>query len=341
MISNIIQVFLGIFIIVILMIIAFLVFNYERIDVLRNANNIKKKIKIFKGIYDYTRGEEYYDTFNKFSSTYKELIPSINQKGGAEYSYSFWLYMDRSKLAEASANNEDIILFLRGSKKKIPYFSISNCKIQNHQKYYLVKNPLIRLDRTGSSIVIEYNTLTNPDAYRINGTGIVKCDSESSDDKNAGSLGIYDLTKNEIYNQKWFMFTVVLKEITPENDILNKFKTICKIYLNDILMLDRIVEGPYNGVEYEENEIPGTAAMKHNKGPLYLNPGNNIREGNDDTLQMADLTYYNYALEANEIKNIFNNGFNKTPFQHEINENSEGYIIANIGNNSRSRVKQY
>ena len=117
MISNIIQVFLGIFIIVILMIIAFLVFNYERIDVLKNANNIKKKIKIFKGIYDYSRGEESYNTFNKFSSSYKELIPSINQKGGAEYSYSFWLYMDRNELSDA-APNEDIILFLRGSKKK-------------------------------------------------------------------------------------------------------------------------------------------------------------------------------------------------------------------------------
>ena len=340
MISNIIQVFLGIFIIVILMIIAFLVFNYERIDVLKNANNIKKKIKIFKGIYDYSRGEESYNTFNKFSSSYKELIPSINQKGGAEYSYSFWLYMDRNELSDA-APNEDIILFLRGSKKKIPYYSTGNCKIKNYGKYYLVKNPLIRLNRTGSSIVIEYNTLTNPDSYRINGNGIVKCDSESSDDKNAGSLGIYDLTKNEIYNQKWFMFTVVLKETTPENDILNKFKTICKIYLNDILMLDRIVEGPYNGNEYETDEIPGTAAMKHNKGPLYLNPGNNIKSDNEDVLQMADLTYYNYALEANEIKNIFNGGFNKTPFQHEISENPDGYIIANIGNNSRSRVKPY
>ena len=133
------------------------------------------------------------------------------------------------------------------------------------------------------------------------------------------------------------MFTVVLKETTPENDILNKFKTICKIYLNDILMLDRVVEGPYNGLEYDSIDISGTAAMKHNKGPLYLNPG--IQTTTNQTLQMADLTYYNYALESNDIKNIFNNGFNKNPFQFEVD--SDNYVIANVGNNSRSRVKPY
>ena len=31
----------------------------------------------------------------------------------------------------------------------------------------------------GTSIIVEYNTLTNPDAYRSDGTTLIKCDTEN------------------------------------------------------------------------------------------------------------------------------------------------------------------
>jgi hypothetical protein len=295
-----------------------------------------RKIELFKGIYDYSLEKEVsYNTYsnNTGNGAFRELIPSINQYGGAEYSYSFWLKVDPLKLKEANHNNENIILFFRGSKHKIKYKTPNNknCLMEaNNNKYILVKNPLIRMKNDGTSIIVEYNSISNPDTFREDGIEKIDCNGDW-DSKNKGLLGIYNMTDNE-YKNKWFMFTVVLQEITPEDDILHRFKTRCKIYLNGINMLNRIVEAPFNG---QDNTSYGSAAMKHNRGKLYVNPGDiltgdnnpifsdaNIKKG-EGALQMADLSYFNYALEQDEIIKLFKKGFNKERYtipEEELNE---------------------
>lgn len=358
MISNLLQVILAITILLILLFIAFMVYNYERNDILKNSKNIKKKIKIFEGIYDYSiNNKETYDTYSVNKNLYKDLSPSINQRGGAEYSYNFWLKIDKSSMSSTLA--EDIILFLRGSILQVPYKNTpeaqgidgKNCILNQNGKYILVKNPLIRIDKRGSSIIVEYNTLTNPDSYRESGISKISCeDSDSWDDRNRGLLGIYNMKSSE-YNNKWFMVTVVLREITPENDVLNKFKTSCKIYLNGIKMLDREVEAPYNGIE---DQLEGSAAMKHNNSPLHLNPGNILLRDNTNNsvdlfskesnspLQMADLTYFNYSITDNQIRSLFNGGFSKKPFVPASPPDVIAYPIADINKNTLySNVKPY
>ena len=362
MISNLLQVILAITIVLILLFIAFMIYNYERNDILKNSKNIKKKIKLFEGIYDYSiNNKETYDTYSVNKNLYKDLSPSINQRGGAEYSYNFWLKIDKGSMRDSTIA-EDIILFLRGSILQVPYKNApnasedltgKNCILQKNDKYILVKNPLIRIDNKGSSIIVEYNTLTNPDSYRESGTGKISCDGESWDDRNKGLLGIYNMTSSE-YNNKWFMVTVVLREITPENDFLNKFKTSCKIYLNGIKMLDREVEAPYNGIE---EQLEGSATMKHNNSPLHLNPGNILLKRNTNNysdsdklfisesnspLQMADLTYFNYSITDNQIRSLFNSGFSKKPFVPASPPDVIAYPIADINKNTLySNVKPY
>lgn len=323
-ISNIIQVFLAISIILILLLISYMIYNYERMDIFKKSSKIKKKTVIFTGIYDYgSHGQQTYNTYDNNRSSYKSLVPSINQSGGAEYSYNFWLNIDRTQCESADA--ESIFLLLRGSKIQLGYEDpsrTSNCLMaDNNDKYIFIKNPLIRMNKKGTSFIVEYNTITNPDSYRYDGKSLISCTSGEWDDKNQGLLGIYDLTSQQ-YNKKWFMFTLVLREITPENDILNKFKTSCKIYINGINMLDREVESPFNG---EEDGMLGSAAMKHNNAPLYINPGNpfgstssNWQNTWGDTasspVRMADLTYFNYSLTQNEINSLFSKKFNTSHF---------------------------
>jgi hypothetical protein len=355
MISVMIQAILGIFVVLILLLIAFVIYNYERLNIIRNSKSIKKKIPIFNGIYDYAMYHNTeYNTFLENSNTYRDLAPSINQAGGAEYTYSFWLKINRRALIESNPHSEDIILFMRGSKLQIPYKNDgtggANCILRKNKKYILVKNPLIRMKNDGTSIIVEYNTLTNPDAYRSDGTTLIKCDTGKWDDRNGGLLGIYNMTSSE-YDNKWFMFTVVIKEITPENDVLNKFKTSCKIYLNGVNMLDRVVEAPFNGAS---DKSPGSAAMKHNKSPFYLNPGNLLSENDSyhetkifenkelSPLQMSDLTYLNYAANENQIKSMFKSGFSKKPFQLTEKPGVTYYPIANVtSGTSHNSVKPY
>ena len=347
MISNIIQIFLGIFIVLILLLIAWLVYNYERVDMLKSRNNIKRKTRMFKGIYDYGVHDELeFNTYSKYNGqNYRDLIPSVNQKGGAEYSYNFWLKMDKGKLKNQTLC-DDIILLMKGDKIQLNYLTDVDCKlINNNNKYIFIKNPLIRIDSKNlNSLVVEYNTITNPDSYRSNGNSLIKCSGGTYDDKNQGYLGIYDMNSSE-YDKRWFMITLVLKEITTENDILNKFKANCKLYLNGIKMLDREVESPYNGIT---NDSIGSAAMKHNRSPLYVNPTKQICEEEPgkvtekaEILMMADLDYYNYALEHEEVKKIFDKGFNKGKFDLLEDEDiTTNYEIAKLGG-ERKKAKGY
>jgi hypothetical protein len=158
-------------------------------------------------------------------------------------------------------------------------------------------------------------------------------------------LGVYNMD-NYIYNKKWFMVTVVLREITPENDILYKNKTSCKIYMNGINVLDRIVESPYSNTF-------GSAVMKHNRAPLHVNPGNIFSTSSSadsnpfvtsgtgtSALQMANLHYYNYALNDADIVALFNKGFTKTPAVAPMDDNTDAledkYAIAPLSEQSNN-----
>lgn len=321
MIYAIVQIIIAIILVFMLLFVAYVIYNYEYIINMRNANSIKKEIIIFEGIADFRTVNSWsYNTYNKHSVSFKDLTPSINQNGGAEYSYNFWLYTDRSELRSLPSGSTDYILLLRGSKNMIPYINNKNCQLKTLNKYILVKNPLIRMKSDGSALIIEYNTITNPDAFREYGQNALECNSSSWNDKNKGLLGIYNMDNN-LFDQKWFMVTVVLKEINPDNDILYRNKTTCKLYINGINILDRVVESPYNG-SY------GSAAMKHNRGFLYINPGDFFSDDanraknpfekinasdNEKThpLRMANLTYYNYALAETDIYTLFQKKFEK------------------------------
>jgi len=305
MIYSIIQIIFAIFLILMLLFVATMIYNYESIVNYRNSFVVKKEVPIFTGIFDFNNAGWVFETYNKTSYSYKELSPSINQQGGAEYSYNFWLRINQN-----FSSTNDIVLFLRGSKKQIPYLSDTNCAIVDKDKYIFVKNPMIRLKSDGTAIIVEYNTLTSPDAYRENGINLINCNGNWHD-KNRGTLGIHTMDDN-IYKENWFMLTLILKETNPDDDVLYKNKTSCKIYINGINVLDRIVESPYNG-SY------GSSAMKHNRGPLYINPGDILADTNqddrpikkDDDLKMADMSYFNYALTDAEILTLFKKGFNK------------------------------
>lgn len=314
-ISNIVQVIISLILVLILAFIGYAVFNNESLSALKNYNNVKKETNIFKGVFDFSSIQGIYDTQDKSLSSYVDLKPSINQAGGAEYTYNFWLYRDAGKLNNIPITSEDIALILRGNKTRVHYNSDSTCLLKNNaDKYILVKNPLIRMKKDGSSIVVEYNTITFPDAFHEGGkTEIGTNCNVGWFDKNKGLLGVYNI--DSTYDKKWFMVTIILQEINPNNDILYKNKTTCKMYINGILMLDRIVESPYDPL------ATSSAAMRHNKGPLYINPRgiyptdnpNDTISGpsNAQALMMADLTYFNYAIGPDEVETLFKKGFTK------------------------------
>ncbi len=309
--NLILQVIAGLFFVTILALIAYSVFDKEYYNIIKHVgdNNQRKKIKILDGIYDFKNGERVFTTQNPFDKLYLNLSPSVNQSGGAEYTYNFWIYVDNTKKTFTSDYKA---IILKGSKQKVAYNAdkSGNCLIKNKKKYVFIKNPLIRIDRNFSKLLVEYNTITNVDALNYDGAIVNNCNSENLRDNNM--IGVYDLDKASI-QKKFNMITLVIKETSSNEDILYKNNTTCKLYLNSVLVLDREVNSPYN-----TDSTSGSTVMRQNNGKFYINPVNVYSESTTksdeisepDSMKIADLTYYNYALELLDIQNLFNRKFN-------------------------------
>ena len=312
--SPLIQVIISLVLLILLGYFAYYIYLIEFEKMLQSSSDVKKEIKVLDGVYDFSTSENKYETHNEADDSYLDINPSINQEGGAEYSYNFWLYIDKNKLDKSYGpqlhqDRKDIILFLKGEKKLYLSESNKNCsnRLPSNEDYYniMIKNPLVRLSPDGTKIVVEYNNIYNPDSFQFRANHLKNCleiDSSSWMDKNSNLLGIYELN----FNQKWFMVTIIMKEVSDSNNILMKNRASCKMYVNGLNVLNRKVETYYNGVTY-------SATFRNNKSPLFVNPrfdlfkpqfteiyaNKNIIK--KEVLKMADLKYYNYALTEQEI----------------------------------------
>jgi hypothetical protein len=347
----IIQIIISLIILLLMGYVAYNIYLIELKHMFKGNNDIRKEVDILTGIYDYSFTEAKYNTVNKSHQYFIDIAPSINQEGGAEYSYNFWLYVDQNKItklkeegnSDSLENKKDIVLFFKGEKKF--YYNDNgnfNCNYNTETgsggsssgKYVnlITKNPLVRINSDGTSLAIDYNNILSPDSYQNNSL-YKKCNTlnkvDDWNEKNKNMLGIYDIT----FNNKWFMVTIVMKEVADNNNILTKNRAICKLYINGMLIFESKAETIYRGGESFDNIY--SATLKQNKSPFYINPifdevetdkkGNipffNISksiygESNDkrdigNILKIADLKYYNYAISLDMITTIYRSGFTK------------------------------
>jgi hypothetical protein len=152
---------------------------------------------------------------------------------------------------------------------------------------------------------------------------------------NINKLGVKNIN-TDMYNKTWNMITIVLQESPSNEEKLFTNRTNCKIYFNSTLISDRSTFN--NDVLNINNETGISTAMKNNIGNLYINPIDNIKKSynstifltsdqnliskidtqtnedgikNDSPVKMADMSYFNYALNDNQILELYNKGFDK------------------------------
>jgi len=314
-----IQVIISLIILLLMGYIGYNIYLIELQNMFQGENDIRKETTIISGVYDFSNSEAKFNTGDKTELNYKNIKPSNNQEGGAEYSYNFWLSIDQDKLVSMpDSSKKDIILFLKG-EKNIFYNNKTNYNCANintpKNPVIITKNPLVRLSGDGRKIAIEYNNIYNSDSYQ-HSSKYDNCNSSQSQSaidwnrRNKNMLGIYDIE----FNNKWFMVTIVMKEVADSNNVLSYNRASCKMYVNGVKLLDKKVETMYQNNKY-------SATFKNNKSPLYINPVfppdivkpiqnpyNKVMEGN--VLKIADVKYYNYAINEDIIASQHNKGVN-------------------------------
>jgi hypothetical protein len=323
--TSLIQIIIALIVVVLMGYISYNIYTIEFEKLLRGSNTLKKETSVFNGIVDfYSNFDLNSNTFDKEADNYLDISPSINQQGGAEYSYSFWLYLDKSKLS----GDKDTVLLLKGNKDILINTNKSlNCS-SNSNKTVMIKNPLIRLSPKGDGVAVEYNNIVTIDSYQdVN--KIKSCDLADKTvwkNKNSNLLGVYDLD----LDKKWFMITIVMKEVSAPDNILFNNRASSKMYVNGVLISDKNVETKYNDKIY-------SATFKNNNAPLYVNPSVTgdlyaAKPSQADIIKMADLKYYNYSLTDAEVTKIYNAGFTKSAYSPPLNTKKMVLSNKNSGN---------
>lgn len=343
--DSILQVIIALIILLLMGYVAYNIYVIELHNMFSGGNDIRREIDIIQGVYDYNNAEWAYNTKNKAHNNYVDMRPSYNQQGGAEYSYNFWLYANKSGLTKVNEHKKDIALFLKGETDYLYYNKYNyNCSGKGSHGIIiptlLTKNPLVRINHDGSKLAVDYNNILSPDSYQNNST-YTECgnfNATSWEDKNNNLLGVWDIP----FDSKWFMVTIVIKEVSDRNNILSINRALCKIYINGMIVFDEEVETRYGG---DENAHPATP--KHNTSPIYINPNlqSKMKDdkynqffhttgnlGSENILKIGDLKYFNYAIDDEIISSIYGRGVrtNKavkketvTPDYNEMVNNSE------------------
>ena len=348
-INPLIQVIISLIILLLMGYIGYNIYLIELQNMFQGENDIRKEVSILSGTYDFSNSEVRYSTQNKSQLNYKNIKPSINQEGGAEYSYNFWLFIDQETLGVASKkpeNDKDIILFLKGEKNLYASDKFNyNCANVNktNNPIIITKNPLVKLSGDGTKIAVEYNNIYTTDSFQQSASykSCTQINSKDWNERNKKLLGIYDIE----FNNKWFMVTIVMKEVADSNNVLSINKASCKMYINGVKLLDKKVETKYMNNIY-------SATFKNNTSPFYINPNISSefidqsntpykKAGKDNQIKMADIKYYNYAINEDIITSLYNKGFNTEIAVTTTNDNKLAkYNMVSVEDMETNKIKE-
>lgn len=317
MIYVLIQIIIAIILIVLMGVLAYGIYNKNAREILLDImtpTTIRKKTKILDGVYEYKIGQNVtFNTRDKSKGTYVDLSPSINQKGGSVYTYNFWLYFPES--VSSVSNTQTLVLFNKGSDQLVKYSSTYRCDTNEEKGWFLVKNPLVRLDtknREIDAIIVEFNSIEHPDVFHAGANTGDKICTGNMVDKDNNLIGIKELANRNDLRKQWNMITIIVSETSPDDDVfVSSNQAVVKLYLNGYAYLDK------DGELAEKS-----TAMKVNNSDLHI--GTTYKDAADNTVLptgpdghstevgISDLTYFNYALEDKEIVSLFKEGCKKS-----------------------------
>lgn len=316
MIYVLIQIIIAIILIVLMGVLAYGIYNKNAREILLDImtpTTIRKKTKILDGVYEYKVGNKVtFNTRDKSKGTYIDLSPSINQKGGSVYTYNFWLYFPESV---SNVNGKTLVLFNKGSDQLVKYSSTYRCNTNEEKGWFLVKNPLVRLDTNASNkidaIIVEFNSIEHPDVFHAGANTGDKICTGNMVDKDDNLIGIKDLANRQDLEKQWNMITIIVSETSPDDDVfVSSNQAVVKLYLNGYAYLDKDGELAERSTAMKVNNSDlhiGTEYTNNNNNAL---PTNGTPDSTD--VGISDLTYFNYALEDKEIVSLFKEGCKKS-----------------------------
>jgi hypothetical protein len=282
--KSIIQVVLGVVVVFTMYVISMYALRMDE-AVQDSTGSVMKKQKraLFDGYVDASLLSEYnWNTVNQGASNYVNLSRSYNRKGGAQFSYSFWLKLRNTDPRVIGGRT----ILMRGDPRRYTWtkeFKMPGTdKRMSKQTIHdvMIKCPCIRFGNTFDSMTVEFNTVNNPhEKFTIRPRPEFTQEGTAEDASHR-----YNFIK--LTQKRWTMFTFTFEDNVAINDFEDG--VVVRFYVNDQL--------------YHSHRTRGT--IKQNNGNLYALPGPNQCNG----ANMGNLTYFNYAMGISEVIDMFKQG---------------------------------
>lgn len=297
--TIVLQVIIGLVIVYAVYRLSLALMQQDRLFIDNRYMNPSYEVKIINGYVDSTvMANKVFNTVNPSAKNYLYLPNSYNRKGGAQFSYSFWIFIDD---VEQAANKTILhrgdtrqysaaVFFGRNGDAAVRAMtsSTSNVKLDNTNRrtgitapvkpdvvpsYPFIAAPCITLGQRYDQIGVLFNTVQWP----FNQVIVNPVSNTIDDTKRRNAM--------KLIAHKWALFTFVFEDSVAINDFEDG--VIVRFYLNDML--------------YYTERVRGT--LKTNSGHFHLFP-----EGGIPQLRIGDLTYYNYAIGQERVKNTYDAG---------------------------------
>jgi hypothetical protein len=274
--SYIVQIIAGLIITYVIYIAALYAVNADRLATFDSYELTgKQEVKITKGVLTSSEiaagsTNNKWNTNVSFMPNYLPIIHSVNQHGGAQFSYSFWIYVGDP----VQALNKTI--FMKGDRKKYEYTKQErnfNSGLDTREfgpeirkNEVVIYCPMLSFGAEALEFDVKFNTFHKIDES-------MKLRRLRNDD---------NLKRNNLqglFPKAWFFVSVIFED----NLSLSEFENglMVRLYINNTL--------------YQIDKFSTT--LRQNRGDFYLFPDGPIPD-----CKIADLTYYNYALSDAEVK---------------------------------------
>jgi hypothetical protein len=224
-----------------------------------------------------------WNTVNPDSRNYAPLKQSYNRKGGAQFSYSFWLKMPNIT-HELTSLEENSTILMQGDSTRYNYNVAPSVGESSDVSDVLIKCPRIRFGKYYNELVVELNTLSDPNVvFTLSPRAQLRQSTNTGDE--TLRLNALKLAAN-----KWALYTFTFEDNVAVNDFEDGI--IMRAYINDFL--------------YHTYRAAGSA-LKLNNGDFYLLPKEAGKDGVKNGF-IGDVTHYNYAMSPEQVHELFEAG---------------------------------
>lgn len=247
-----------------------------------------------------------YNTVNPFADNFKKVARSLNDRGGAQFTYQFWMKIEDTD----PANYKDLIILMKGDNRK---FNRSLYDPDTLQKLsgeeftgeYTVGCPVIKFGNSYKEMVIEFNTNNNPKAaMKVNVDGT--------------SSPLYRRNVLSLAPGNWYMITIAFEDnFSYASGAENGVKVT--MYVNNFA---------YQVTSASTDPLLRNNTLKQNDGNLFLFP--NVSQPRE-FMKIGNIKYYNYAVNQRDVENSFTKGppnFEFTENDSATNANKPAFLTA-------------